>query len=259
VKNYKAVRLAALAYWSMTPLDRETPSFAYLMNHLDSCLLKMPKTPASAGSDSLTEAQQLVTDALSDGYVPMTYEMRSGEKTVAWYRGPFTAVQLQVNSDILPFFSPEAALIYDQKTGMFDASYAAAWQLGRLLALSDRSFAIGMLRWRQQQKVEMREFLGYKNSSDEVLNLLEMPKEELQLLPAEELQTRIKNVFGEKLAGLFHTEAAQALPPIMVRDRTGVLHRKEQLPGVLTPTELMEAVTNEQSFFAALHSKIFEE
>ncbi len=33
-------------------------------------------------------------------------------------------------------------------SGMFDASYAAAWQLGRLLALQDQAFAQALFRFR---------------------------------------------------------------------------------------------------------------
>ena len=42
----------------------------------------------------------------------------------------------------------DAALRYDSTTGMLDASYAAAWQLGRLLALQDQAFAQALYRFR---------------------------------------------------------------------------------------------------------------
>jgi hypothetical protein len=32
---------------------------------------------------------------------------------------------------------------------MYDASYAAAWQLGRLISLQDRSFSVALYRWKK--------------------------------------------------------------------------------------------------------------
>ena len=46
------------------------------------------------------------------------------------------------------FSCADAALRYNSDTGMFDASCAAAWQLGRLLALQDQAFAQALFRFR---------------------------------------------------------------------------------------------------------------
>ena len=257
VSNYNAVRLAVLAFWSFTVEPDGTASFAELMTNLDACALKMPKTPATSNSGSLTKAQEFVAEALSDGYVPMTYQTRVGEQTVAWYRGPFSPVILKEDTSILPFFSAEAALIYDQTTGMFDVSYAVAWQIGRLLALSDRSFATNMLQWRQQQSQAVDQEMYFKNMPPEVLNLLDLPEDNLELLPAVELQKRMKDVFAVKLASFFDEKKVGDRLPIMVRDKTGVLNRKRELPGLLSREEIMEAITGQESFYLAIKEKIF--
>lgn len=257
VANYNAVRMAVLAFWSFTVLPQETQNFATLMQNVNSCLLKMPLTPAATNTGTLTKAEELVTAALSDGYVPMTYETRVGEKTVAWYRGPFSPVILEENTAIMPFFSAESALIYDETTGMFDASYSVAWQIGRLLALSDGSFSQGMLQWRKQQNQNVNASLQLKHASPEVLSLLDLTPQQLHLTPPEDLQDRIKDVFAKKLASIFDKEDALDLPPIMVRDKTGVLNRKEQLPGVLSPKQLLEAITSKEAFYTALKEEIF--
>ena len=42
-----------------------------------------------------------------------------------------------------------SAMRYDAGMKMFDASYAAAWQLGRLLALSSLAFSTSLLGWKK--------------------------------------------------------------------------------------------------------------
>ena len=48
--------------------------------------------------------------------------------------------------------SADAALRYDYQTGLLDTSYAAAWQLGRLLALQNTHFAKSLYRYRNQER-----------------------------------------------------------------------------------------------------------
>jgi hypothetical protein len=47
------------------------------------------------------------------------------------------------------FASADAASAYDPDTGLFDISYAAAWQLGRMLALGSKSFSVALHNWRR--------------------------------------------------------------------------------------------------------------
>jgi hypothetical protein len=94
------------------------------------------------------DADVLVRNAFAMGYVPLGHQLRHGGQTVSWYRGPLapyavtTAVQL-------PIPCPDAANRYDPQTGMFDVSYGAAWQVGRLLALQNEAFAMALYNWRR--------------------------------------------------------------------------------------------------------------
>jgi hypothetical protein len=49
----------------------------------------------------------------------------------------------------LPIRTADELVYYDDTYGMFDVSYAAAWELGRLLALQSKSFAINLYRWKR--------------------------------------------------------------------------------------------------------------
>jgi hypothetical protein len=49
----------------------------------------------------------------------------------------------------VPIASPDAATIFDPTTGMLDVSYAAAWTIGRMVALQDVSFSTGLYNWKK--------------------------------------------------------------------------------------------------------------
>lgn len=151
--KYKMVRLASLASWEFycTPPEE---SFTKLMENLDVNLLKVENTD--------TIQNEYVKTALDGGYIPLQYHIRNGEKTMAWYRGPF----MPVINDYRPaiededtFFSVEAAMIYDDQKGLFDISYAAAWQIGRLMALSDSHFSQSLLDWKKGVNRKIDEFI----------------------------------------------------------------------------------------------------
>ena len=66
----------------------------------------------------------------------LEYDTRVGDRTFAWYHGPLVPAPIAPFSGLQPFASSAAATIYDATTGTFDLSYAAGFELGRLLALS---------------------------------------------------------------------------------------------------------------------------
>jgi len=82
-----------------------------------------------------------VATALRLGYVPLGHELRHGDRTVSWYRGPVVPATTPARIRNFIFANADAALHFDEQTGLFDVSYAAAWQLGRLLALQSPEFA----------------------------------------------------------------------------------------------------------------------
>jgi predicted aconitase with swiveling domain len=86
-------------------------------------------------------ANGAVQTALKLGYAPLPHNLRQGSRTVSWYRGPLVPVPDVARTVDKIFVNADAALQYDKDTGLFDVSYAAAWQLGRLLALQAPEFA----------------------------------------------------------------------------------------------------------------------
>ena len=67
---------------------------------------------------------------------------------MSWYRGPLVPLYLARLTSYT--FRPvaDAAVRYDPLQGMMDVTYAGAFQLGRLLALQDRQFAVSLYAYR---------------------------------------------------------------------------------------------------------------
>jgi hypothetical protein len=237
--EYVAVRMAVLATWSFTALPTQGETFEGLVQNIDTCSLHLQNKPASVN----TPEEQLVSSAFHDGYVAMTYLTRQGERTASWYRGPLTPVQLSyVKLD--PFFSAESGMIYDDRTGLFDMSYAVAWQIGRLLALSDTEFAVGLMRWRKSQKVSQNLKLEQKNSLNRLQGLF--TNMEPQLLATGDKKA-ITNLIHSFLSESFSLRVSPArgsatAPLIRTGDPTGLKMVANKMPGLLSERQVLDVL-----------------
>ncbi|WP_438000738.1 hypothetical protein WMF26_13860 [Sorangium sp. So ce185] len=147
------IRLVSLASWTFDSVDPEQ-SFSELLKGLD-------RAPAELRAP-LPEALPPASPAapyLEQGYLPLPHRMRRGSKSVSFYRGPF-APGIGAEEVKLPAECADELVRYDPDTGMFDVSYAAAWELGRLRTLANTRVALDLLRWTResaQQRHAMRQ------------------------------------------------------------------------------------------------------
>lgn len=140
--TYKRVRLVSLYRWSVYSMSEEKAGFCALMEGIDSGVMQL------AGEN----------ERLRHGYVPKRHLFRSGENAVSLYRGPlapYPVPKLSVWEDNLPA-TADGALVFDRETALFDASYSAAWQLGRLLTLQNCAVAQAIVKWRKQTETLLR-------------------------------------------------------------------------------------------------------
>jgi len=82
------------------------------------------------------------------GHLPIELHDRVGGVEQAWYRGPLVAWSLTRDS-LGPYQSADQARRISPETGAEDVSYAAAFEVGRLLAAADSRFALELMRWRR--------------------------------------------------------------------------------------------------------------
>lgn len=153
-ENTKFVRLVTFANWQFGVND-EARDFEDLVSKTlrqekgDPSTLRLP----IAGSSPSSKEERTVHEALEMGYIAMNHKTRLGDETVSWYRGPFAPYAVAENLVPQTAWSADSLVRYDKNTGMYDVSYAAAWQLGRLLALRDIEVAQSLHNWKIRQNV----------------------------------------------------------------------------------------------------------
>jgi hypothetical protein len=126
-------RLVLLHRWKFD--DNGSGTFRQLMQALD---VGMIGTVATAG-------QPVVADT---GHIPLTLHDRDGVDETVWYRGPLVPDQL-TRDELGPYHSADQARRIAPETRAEDVSYAAAFEVGRLLAAADQRLAVELMRWRR--------------------------------------------------------------------------------------------------------------
>lgn len=169
------VQIVSLYSWSFVSQPDSGQSFEALVNGL------IQSETATGGALSLpfsssSNLPPVVSGRLSDGFVPLTFIAGSGDESFAWYRGPFSAVPPQplppVGNPPVPVLQAggaDALMIYLAEQGLFDLSYATAWNIGRNQALADSGFVQNITAYRQAstellnsltQRMSMSHFSG---------------------------------------------------------------------------------------------------
>jgi hypothetical protein len=140
------VRLVSLASWRFASID-ENQTFAHMVRQL----------AQDAGPFRLSQSPTSPAEAfLEQGFVPARHMLRQGGRTIAWYRGPFATGPVADEVE-LPVHTSDSLLRYHEDIGMFDVGYAAAWELGRLLALQSSAFSTALYEWKRRRD---QSFLG---------------------------------------------------------------------------------------------------
>jgi hypothetical protein len=188
-------------------------------------LLQMPyKMPTVT-----TPAQQAVKEALDIGFVPLATVLSDGESTVSWYRGPLVPV-ITKRDQYGPYQFSDHAIRYDPGNGLFDMSYAVAWQIGRLLALSDPTFSQALYDWRigqfrkTNQAVTRRSFVARSSGT------IALPDTADELLADDLGRAAATRFAASRLAPVL-----LSLPRISVRERR---MPADVFPGVLREDEV---------------------
>ncbi|MFI1853268.1 hypothetical protein [Streptomyces sp. NPDC020480] len=158
----KPLRLVSLHSWAFIQQPDAKGHFSDVVSHLAADpdprhpgdpfrqSLRLPPPHDTVQSEQAIEA----SNRLTWGYTPVRHETATGESTFGWYRGPCSAVPVPpvpgLESESNDHASADGLLIYVKDWGVYDLSYAVAWSMGRLVALSHAESRIAVQRlWRQ--------------------------------------------------------------------------------------------------------------
>lgn len=134
-RDSRKLRFPVLAHWTFR--TEGAADFQALMENIDVGMLG--KQPTDDDALPILDTGHTVVERLT----------RRGEPAQAWYRGPLTPRQVERRVDPPPLFTAEQALRLGED-GRWDLSEAAAFEIGRLLALSDAAFIDQLARWRKE-------------------------------------------------------------------------------------------------------------
>ena len=135
-----------LAHWEFT-CSEESGDFAGYMNHLDVGLL---------GTAPIDDPRARVVPVSPTGHVSVEHADRRGNVGRAWYRSPLTPTKITRSPPGQPYHVADQARRIGTD-GREDISYAAAFEVGRLLAMSDLQFLRALRNWVRAELVIRRQ------------------------------------------------------------------------------------------------------
>lgn len=139
-------------------VSQDNAAAGRLLVHLlpldDSPTLRLPVRPGDSSDTTVAAANHY----LEMGYTPLPHHFREGSKSVSWYRGPLIPGKSSkvIPQELFPLKASDELLRYHSDYGMFDVSYAAAWELGRLMALKSKRISMDLYKWKRSHKQQIK-------------------------------------------------------------------------------------------------------
>jgi len=134
---YTTVRLCSLFRWNVFSRSSQEAGFGPLIQGIDSAEF-------GGGKNVKTEEDELKRR----GVIAYEHRFRTGETSASLYCSPLVPAKAPA-LDMTSRRTADGHLIYDKTKGVFDAKYACAFQLGRMITMSDEAMALKILRWRR--------------------------------------------------------------------------------------------------------------
>jgi hypothetical protein len=141
----KVLRFPVLAHWSFTTSEGAT--FETLMQDMDVGLLGTVVPPDAGAPAGGPEPEVVQT-----GHIGLGHRSRRGDSMRAWYRGPcvpFPTTRDAAGGALLAHSADQLRRVVPD--GREDLALAAAFEIGRLLALSQLSVVSALMRFRSEQ------------------------------------------------------------------------------------------------------------
>ena len=173
LKEAKFVKLVSLYHWDIySERNTEDKSFDTLVKNL--ALVDPEK--------NIQNTRTVMEYSLKQHYLRQT-----GEKTYSLYHGPIQPMNFKRVNNLNgeQRFTADGRLIYNKSNGIFDVSYSAAFNLGKLVTLCHNKEAQQIVKWRKEKKLNnhmdyLKTNFGIGNHyvKDDLTTILKKMKEE---------------------------------------------------------------------------------
>jgi hypothetical protein len=143
-----------LAHWQFTCTG--AGDFRSIMQGLDVGMLgtSPPAPPPPRPGRKPPPPSRPQPTVLDTGHVALAYTSRAGEPRTVWYRGPLVPRpvdrEMPDANGVLPLFHSSDQARRVGPDGRENLSLAAAFEIGRLLALAEPSVVAALLNWRKE-------------------------------------------------------------------------------------------------------------
>lgn len=249
--DYDTIRLVQLGGWEFTTTDF-AKEFLNMMEAIcdqgngGTSLIQMQASPQTHENDVAKEALEI-------GYVALQNNMRAGEDASSWYRGPLMPAPTKRGTSLSPddgnygpYIYSDHAMHYDPETGIFNHAYSSAWQIGRLLALSDAPFAQGIFNWRSQYLRSIVIESKQKQTKAAATSLMAVAPNASVPGEAPNLHSAARSFFGDTYQSVDWDTMATRQKKML----------GAHLPGVLSEQEVQKAQQDDEDPLLTLHKKI---
>lgn len=116
----------------------------FRIGHLPDILKHLNRTPSSlrlGGKDKYVQ----------QGYLTIPYTLKTGKEISVAYRSPLIPPNENKNDNsIVNIRQADQAFRYLGDINKLDVSYASAWELGKMLALQNKNFSVGLYKWKRE-------------------------------------------------------------------------------------------------------------
>lgn len=141
------IRLVSLYHWTFSSQKASDEGFRALGEQLHTGMLRMDAGDGDKQRTARTGPQLHARERMNKGFMVLHHAVRTGEETASWYRGPLIPQPPEVSRQG-ESVGADGRILYDRDTTLFDMSYAAAWQAGRIRMLADQAEALELCRWK---------------------------------------------------------------------------------------------------------------
>ncbi len=152
--------LVALTSWGFASYPSTGATFDELVQDISPGNLVLPAPDANDRAKAHLEV----------GAVPLWHEMRTADQTYSWYRGPLSPIRPappkphELATELAVF--ADSLVTYHFGEGMFDVSNAAAFELGKAIALNDRAFTTALYEWKENSNLRALQALEHPSASE---------------------------------------------------------------------------------------------